>query len=472
MLTVCGTFLVTLYSNISKIYSNDTNHKRLTFEMARDFSSSKVLDLSTLYTIHDRHPNISDTRMTTAIEFEQFEKHKNSISDIKGQKFSINNKNLSMELFNNKLRQENFNSESNETGKSTVNADSVINTAERRIDYAKELSTMINIATTVLEKRKVNRNENDEKRHIAFLKVHKAASTTVQTILYRFGYTRNLSFALPVGGHYFSKSTMNHRKLIQPKNDNHYDIVCNHGYFNYTVYSSVMPKDTVYIAIVREPFKQFISAFNYYRSQFRFSYLINIPGDAMTNLIKYPEIYEESNLSYTMNSMAKDFGFQMKHYLQQNFTESMEYLEKLGAVFDIVLITEFLDESLILMKRILNWSLKDVLYISKNVRGVDTTIDKELMEIFKRRNKLDYLVYEYFQKKFHDIVFHKMERLQAETLNFKHLLKIVHHWCVNKSTKELMIEKTEWNESFNVTHADCQLMATEEMAFIKLLRGR
>ncbi|XP_042875027.1 uncharacterized protein LOC122255180 [Penaeus japonicus] len=38
--------------------------------------------------------------------------------------------------------------------------------------------------------------------HVMFLKTHKCASSTVQNIFLRYGYTNNLTFALPGGGNY------------------------------------------------------------------------------------------------------------------------------------------------------------------------------------------------------------------------------------------------------------------------------
>ncbi|XP_050700188.1 galactosylceramide sulfotransferase-like [Eriocheir sinensis] len=38
--------------------------------------------------------------------------------------------------------------------------------------------------------------------HLFFLKTHKCASSTVQNILFRYGYSRNLTFALPRSGNY------------------------------------------------------------------------------------------------------------------------------------------------------------------------------------------------------------------------------------------------------------------------------
>ena len=321
----------------------------------------------------------------------------------------------------------------------------------------------------------VQTKQRPELRHIAFLKVHKAASTTLQTMLFRFGYMRNLTFVLPTSGNYFSKSTTNHEHLVSPKPDGHYDILCNHGYFNHSTYSSLLPEDTVYIAIVREPWSQFVSAFHYYLSLYHFRYLENIPKNKMENLIKYPNIYEEGPLSYTMNSMAKDFGFNISHYNEtmsrNNLELTQSYLSTLGDIFDLVLIKEYFDESIILMKRLLGWSLKDVLYMSKNVNSPDMQVSNDLMDTFKRRNRLDYLVYQYFLEKFQTKVSKEGDDFREETLNYRKVLFKVQNWCFDQYFGKLTVEATEWNEQFSVTSLDCKLMAKLEIDFINLLKG-
>jgi hypothetical protein len=92
-----------------------------------------------------------------------------------------------------------------------------------------------------------------EVRHIGFLKVHKAASSTMQNIFFRFGLKRNLTFVFTSHPNYFSRIPERHLPLVKPRHRKSYDIICTHGVFNYNVYSSLLPTDTVYIATVRDP---------------------------------------------------------------------------------------------------------------------------------------------------------------------------------------------------------------------------
>lgn len=97
-----------------------------------------------------------------------------------------------------------------------------------------------------------NRTENAniemsrEVIHIAFLKIHKAASSTVQAIVQRFGLRRNLSIVIADASHYISKQKSFFSDIwpplprepnagrISPDSsvDEKSDILCNHMVFN------------------------------------------------------------------------------------------------------------------------------------------------------------------------------------------------------------------------------------------------
>lgn len=73
------------------------------------------------------------------------------------------------------------------------------------------------------------------KTHIVFLKVHKSASSTVMNILFRFGETRNLTFALPINGasqlyypYYFTAGVV---EGFSSSKEAKFNIMCHHMRF-------------------------------------------------------------------------------------------------------------------------------------------------------------------------------------------------------------------------------------------------
>lgn len=101
-----------------------------------------------------------------------------------------------------------------------------------------------------------------------FLKTHKSGSSTVQNVLRRYAVHHKLTVGLPKGnglsfkyeaGRRFSKD------LMQPVPDNRdVNMILHHMRMDTKEIKSVMPKDTVFVTILREPANQFISGFEYY----------------------------------------------------------------------------------------------------------------------------------------------------------------------------------------------------------------
>lgn len=329
-----------------------------------------------------------------------------------------------------------------------------------------------------------NQHSIVEVQHIAFLKVHKAASSTVQNIFFRFGYQRNLSFVLTSDPNYFSRKSTGHYALMTPKYRNGYDILCNHGIFNYTTYSSILPKDTIYIAIVRDPLELFISAVNYYtQSKMYLSYLRTVPGNKLQNLIRNTTAYETGFYSYTRNVMARDLGFPATS--SPNRLNS--YLTALDRTMKLVLLVEHFEESLILMKRYLHWSLEDILFIPNNVwKGVWSVknLTASDVDLFAKRNSLDYTIYNYFYARFWQQFSGEDPDIHQEVLYFKTVLTKVSTFCTADRAKTkgkrnefsfedvglLIIPMSKWNEEFVVKEKDCKLMLMKELEFIDILR--
>lgn len=326
----------------------------------------------------------------------------------------------------------------------------------------------------------VDKDSASEIRHIGFVKVHKAASSTVQNIFFRFGRKRNLTFVFTNENNYFSRESGSHYPLSIPKNRDGYDIHCVHGIFNHTLYSTILPSDTVYLAIVRDPLQVFVSAVNYYtQTNLHLPYLIKIRGNKLQNLIRKPKAYDKDFFSYTKNVMARDLGF------PETFSQTVvdNYLGELDKQLKFVLIVEQFDESLILMKRYLHWSLQDILYIPNNVHVNATWSLSNLttsdIDLFQERNRLDVLVYDFFYKRFWNQFTAEGHNIITEVLYFKSLLNKVFTFCKNDISQKLSSEnvkttltvsETQWNPEFIVEKEDCRQMTMDELAFIKILR--
>ena len=307
---------------------------------------------------------------------------------------------------------------------------------------------------------------NIEVRHIGFLKVHKAGSTTIQNMLFRFGLKRNLTFVIPKSGNTFSVS-----KTLPVKAGGHYDILAIHTSFDKSIFDKMLPYDKVNIGIVREPLDRMISAAYYFRRAY---HLRSISEPFIQKLVNHPEKYDEQDFSQTKNAMGRDFGFEANTHESETdaILEKLKFLDK---EFRLVLVLERFDECLVLLKRFLGWQVSDILYIPSNT-GNHPKVNLTEEQKFKHKHTcfLDYAIYDFFSKIFDHKVQVEGPGFQDEVSYFQGLLKQTKTFCTHQEAdaKMLDIKVSEWSSEFQVFRSDCELMLLRETKFVKRLRTR
>ncbi|XP_076996845.1 LOW QUALITY PROTEIN: galactose-3-O-sulfotransferase 4 [Tamandua tetradactyla] len=109
------------------------------------------------------------------------------------------------------------------------------------------------------------------RQRLVFLKTHKSGSSSVLSLLHRYGDRHGLRFALPV------RYQFGYPKLFQASRVKGYrpegggtqppfHILCHHMRFNLKEVLQVMPSDSFFFSIVRDPAALARSAFSYYKS--------------------------------------------------------------------------------------------------------------------------------------------------------------------------------------------------------------
>jgi hypothetical protein len=309
------------------------------------------------------------------------------------------------------------------------------------------------------------------KTHVAFLKVHKAGSTTMQNLFFRFGIRHNLNILLPRRGNYLNSPG----QKLPLKSGQHYDIFACHTVYNTKWFKSLLPADAVNIAIVRAPVDRMISSAYYYRDIFGVKYLKRIPsGNFIHNLVNFPEKYNSAFFSQTRNSMGKDFGF--RNGIQQNEKDQIKsYLDKLNSEFLLVMIMEKFDESLVMLKRLLNWSFIDIIYLKTNSHKHNPIVlNATEIANFRKTSYLDYEIYDYFTEVFETKLKTIGNDFYDEVKFFQNVLDRVHDFCSANAGKEassVSVLSSKWNKQFEVKTSECEWMYTKEITFINKLRS-
>uniref|UniRef100_A0A1A8EBS6 Galactose-3-O-sulfotransferase 4 n=1 Tax=Nothobranchius kadleci TaxID=1051664 RepID=A0A1A8EBS6_NOTKA len=203
--------------------------------------------------------------------------------------------------------------------------------------------------------------------HIMFLKTHKTASSTVLNMLYRFGEEHGLHFALPLGYQLGYPLPFNaHRvKGYRGPRAIEFHIMGNHMRFNKPEVEKVMPADTFYFSIVRDPVALAESSFAYYKEvapAFR-------KAKGLGDFAEDPKRYYDPRLRnnhYARNLLWFDFGLDHNANFSLALAQRGEAL--IRRTFKLILVSEYFDQSMILLRHALCWPLDAVVSFSLNAR--------------------------------------------------------------------------------------------------------
>ncbi|NXC37578.1 G3ST2 sulfotransferase, partial [Penelope pileata] len=241
------------------------------------------------------------------------------------------------------------------------------------------------------------------KTNIMFLKTHKTASSTILNILFRFTEKYSLTIALPAGQlfhlGYPERFVTNFVENFQTHRQN-YNIMCNHLRFNPSEVHKVMAKNTFYFSILRNPIALLESSYVYYKNvapAFSRSKDVN---EYLASPLKYYRKEDYWKNIYAKNNMWFDFGYDNNAEDNENYIQAI--LEETEENFDLILIADYFDESMILLKHTLCWDLDDVIYFKLNSRSNETVqaLTPESKERIKTWCSLDWKLYLHFNQSF------------------------------------------------------------------------
>lgn len=235
--------------------------------------------------------------------------------------------------------------------------------------------------------------------NVAFLKTHKTASTTMQNLLFRFAERHNLTVALPVQGcgHQFCYPQSFTTRFVDPHTVPP-NIIASHMRFNKAELQRLMPENTIYITILREPGSMFESLFSYY-NQYCPSFR-RVPNGLLEAFLDDPWHFyrpSEKDSMYAHNTLTHDLGGKKDHP-STDLAYAQAFIEEMEKDFSLVMITEHFDESLILLRHLLSWDLEDIVYLKHNMRTSNSkqSLTPSLIAKIRNWNFLDAILYDYF----------------------------------------------------------------------------
>ncbi|CAH1773563.1 unnamed protein product [Owenia fusiformis] len=314
-----------------------------------------------------------------------------------------------------------------------------------------------------------NEKKCTPRKNICFLKVHKCAGSTVTNIFQRYGKDHKLRFVLPgndVNLGYPKRFTYN--KGINES----FNLLVNHAVFHEINMRAILPNDTIFIGIWRDPLQHLLSVYSWFNLEKRHGY------PPLDDFIRDPGRYNiTTGHDSSMHSLAKNFmtfhyGFNpMVEYSKTELVNMTQYLDK---TFSFFIIVEFMNESLLLLRQLLCWTYKDILYLSHKVNGSfkenshKTYSSKNILE----HSKTDAYFYHHYKQVLLEKINSKGERLQKELVAYEDVLSQTIDFCsYNVTLSETIVQSPPVIEAILLTRDDCHWMTLKPKQFVPILRS-
>ncbi|XP_070568177.1 galactosylceramide sulfotransferase-like [Ptychodera flava] len=301
-------------------------------------------------------------------------------------------------------------------------------------------------------------------KNIVYVKTHKTGSTTLATILYRYGHDRNLSFLFTFRqphGHFRHKPlTPYSQPQIYPPVGVPYgeyerykfNISAGHLiYHNKTVFDYLIAGRPKYITILREPVQQFVSFFRFFQLPERY---MRIRAHSPEERLEYLEVFLRQPSNYSNRARLRNRSIYIPNRNPQFFdlglplqqmdapSDVARALSRIETDFDLVLITEYLDESLLVLKKKFCWEMNDILYFKINVVHPNgTKLPEGLIQKTKNWNSADVILYEHFNRTLWREVGKYGPTFERDLLDLRKRLEDLKNECIEGQVKNARTHK-------------------------------
>ncbi|KAI3383265.1 hypothetical protein SNEBB_010493 [Seison nebaliae] len=303
-------------------------------------------------------------------------------------------------------------------------------------------------------------SENRGYKRIYFLKTHKTASSTLQSIFFRYVNKHRMLLALPANsGHMFNYPFAFKKDTVLPIKieDKSYDGIILHHVRRRDEINKILGypnSNIIRVTTVRNPIDQFISSFYYYRLDSNFQ--PNLSDDEnLMDILKSFKARSGVKSRATLSSVRRnhqlfDMGYgsihDHSHFLKKIVNEIEKY-------FDLIIISEYFDVSLVLLKHLMDCSYEDLVYGIKLKNSKPKPWPSKHLELAKFLNREDTFAYVQFNKTFWNKVdeFGK-ERMKIELEKLKETREHQLRRCIKKDKWEQVEEYIFKNNLTSITN--------------------
>lgn len=319
-------------------------------------------------------------------------------------------------------------------------------------------------------------------QNVVFHKTHKCSSSTIQNIMLRFGLKHNLNVVLPLSGNYLGKMMPFSGSMLKgtpwQQAGLEYNLFCLHNRWNGAQVQEVMGVDPypIYFTILRDPIELFKSLWDYLDMSKLYN---NISLEEYSLSDKQGPLADRRHIKHMgRNQMLWDFGLNPQQFDNKSAIEAK--IVEIEQTFELVLITEEFDQSMVLLKNLLCWDYRDVTSLKLNARKASSKsqLSSKAKSELKRWLWGDYVLYNHFRAKFEQKVdTFGRQRMQHEMEILRHANDQMKQTCAPRTVdnQELPPEQRLNGKgvmTFKVDESlpDCKFMAMKETAFLDYMR--
>ncbi|XP_066265467.1 galactose-3-O-sulfotransferase 2-like [Branchiostoma lanceolatum] len=323
-----------------------------------------------------------------------------------------------------------------------------------------------------------------------FIKTHKTGTSTTINIFQRYAIYNKLKVLMPVGQGPLSWPFPPEENEYVHMPDEKYDALMHHFVYNKTWLLSKWPPETKYISIIREPFSHLKSQMNY----FKLSKVLDIQGHGNPVKVFLQDPWQYRNRSETFfphvnitwdgtrNPMTFDMGCPAERADEEE--EARQYISKLDADFTLVMILEHLDESVVLLKRLMCWELRDVLLYSKSRNSRPYSYKKYVATPEELENHLgwsavDYMLYNTFNNSLWRKIKAQGPDFYDELNYLRRIKRDVSDFCSRTrkgdttAQQTMVVAPSKWNPEFEVDKTYCfYITRTRTKSLDQKIKGR
>jgi len=289
---------------------------------------------------------------------------------------------------------------------------------------------------------------------IFFLKTHKTGSSAIQNILMRVVQRNNWTMAVGDGADYSRLCMGHHYDRHCPANTEEmpYDIITHHLRLNFTEIEASLKPNPAFISILRHPNALIRSGYTYFKWTEQYNSL-----EKFLTRYKFLKFDPTIAIPYK-NLMLYAFGLSYEDAKNTELVSRM--ISKIESRFDLIMIMEYFEESLILLRHLLALSIEQVAVFSVNKQSEKATgsIGKVSHEAYRNleiENSADITLYETFLSIFKQKVQHfGVDRMEKEKTILRNTIMDFQDICSGQK-----------NHTDKISVSDCLFLKMPELEF-------